>query len=164
MPSEVHGRLVTVKTKFHREALRPGGVNRSGANMASDRSVQAMKAEVEQKIGTAVAPLIALLRDWTPETVAQGCEWAAQARDLAGLAGQHLLTEVAMHSFDCLDAVMIDGVEMRPEEAACYADALVFAQQDLCRGSDLEPYAALLKDLEVLTSRILARAHTGAAR
>ena len=31
MSNEANGRLVTVKTKFHREAVRPGGINRSGA-------------------------------------------------------------------------------------------------------------------------------------
>ncbi|MHA6297436.1 hypothetical protein [Devosia sp. CAU 1758] len=163
MPSEENGRLVTVKTKFHREAVRPGGINRSGANMASDRSVKALKAEVEQQIEIAVAPLVALLRNWNAADAGKGCEWAALARDLAGLAGLHLLTEVAMHSFDCLDAVLIDGVEMRPDEASVYADALVFAQLDLCRGGDLEPYKALLKDLEKLTSRVISRAAPVAA-
>ena len=158
------GRLVTVKTKFHREALRPGGIHRSGANMASDRSVSALTAQVEGQIDTAIGPLVALLRAWPDADVAKGCQWAAQTRDLAGLAGRHLLTEVAMHSFDCLDAVLIDGVEIRPDEAACYADALVFAQQDLCRGSDLEPFMPLLRDLDTLTNRVVARAQAEAAR
>ena len=158
MSDEADGRLVTVKTKFHREAVRPGGINRSGANLASNRSVRALKAEVEKQIEAAVGQLEALLRNWDAGEVEQGCASAALARDLAGLAGRHLLTEVAMHSFDCLDAVLVDGAEMRPEEAACYADALAFAQQDLCRGSDLAPYGPLLGDLEKLTSRIIGRA------
>jgi hypothetical protein len=163
VPNEQTGRLVTVKTKFHREAIRPGGINRSGANMASDRSVGALQAEVEQQIEKAVVPLVALLRSWSAESAAKACDHAGQARDLAGLAGMHLLTEVAMHSFDCLDAVLVDGVEMRADEAACYADALVFAQQDVCRGSDLEPFRVLLRDLTTLTNRVLARAEAGAA-
>ncbi|MCP8883860.1 hypothetical protein NIM87_10145 [Devosia sp. XJ19-1] len=157
MPNEENGRLVAVKTKFYREAVRPGGINRSGANMASDRSVRAMKADVEKQITTAVSALLALLRNWDVGQAAQGCTWAALTRDLAGLAGLHLLTEVAMHSFDCLDAVVIDGAEMRPKEAACYADALAFAQQDQCRGSDLAPFEPLLSDLERLTSRVIGR-------
>ena len=144
MSTDANGRLVTIKTKFHREAVRPGGINRSGANMASDRSVKAMQAQVEELIEAAVVPLIALLRDWTAEGAANGCKWAAQTRDLAGLAGLHLLTEVAMHSFDCLDAVLIDGVELKRHEAVGYADALAFAQQAQCRGSELEPFRPLL--------------------
>ena len=162
MSTEPNGRLVSVKTKFHREALRPGGVNRSGANLASDRSVKAMQVEVESQIEASVAPLVDLLRSWKGEGAADACGHAARARDVAGLAGRHLLTEVAMHSFDCLDAVLIDGVEMRPDEAAVYADALVFAQQEMCRGSDLEPFRVLLKDLEKLTSRVLARVRPAA--
>lgn len=158
MPSEENGRLVTVKTKFHREAVRPGGINRSGANMASDRSVRAMKADVEKQIEAGLTSLLALLGKWDARQAEQGCAWAALTRDLAGLAGLHLLTEVAMHCFDCLDAVLVDGAEMRPEEAACYADALAFARQDLRRGSDLAPFAPLLGDLEKLTSRIIGRA------
>ena len=65
MSSEANGRLVTVKTKFHREAVRPGGINRSGANMASDRSVKAMQRQVEAQIEEAVVPLVDLLRGWT---------------------------------------------------------------------------------------------------
>ncbi|GEM_PF-2668012 len=164
MSDAPNGRLVTVKTKFHREAVRPGGINRSGANMASDRSVKAMQAEVEDKIAAALVPLVALLRNWTADDAARGCEWAALTRDLAGLAGMHLLTDVAMHSFDCLDAVLIDGVMMRPDEAGVYADALDFARQDLCRGRDLEPFRPLLRDLETLTNRVLARAPTAMAR
>lgn len=157
MPDVPAGRLVTVQTKFYREATKPGGINRSGANMASERSVSAMKAQVEGQIETAIVPLVALLRAWPDVDVAKGCQWAAQTRDLAGLAGLHLLTEVAMHTFDCLDVVLIDRVEIRAEEAACYADALVFAQQSLCRGSDLEPFRPLIKDLETLTNRVVAR-------
>lgn len=164
MSSEANGRLVAVKTKFHREALRPGGINRSGANMASDRSVKAMQAQVEVQIASAVAPLIALLRNWAADEAATGCRWAAQARDLAGLAGLHLLTEVAMHSFDCLDAVLIDGVQISAAEAGVYADALTFAQMGECRGSDLEPFMPLLRDLETLTNRVIARAKAEAAR
>ena len=158
MSNEGNGRLVTVRTKFHREAVRPGGINRSGATMSADRSLKALKAEVDAQIAAAVAPLVALLRNWGEGDAVQGCEWAALTRDLAGLAGRHLLTEVAMHCFDCLDAVVIDGAEMRVEEAACYADALVFAEQDMCRGCDLQPFAALLSDLEKLTSRVSGRA------
>lgn len=158
MAEETGGRLVTVKTKFHREAVRPGGVSRSGANMSSARAVAALKADVEQQIGSAVVPLVELLQNWDATKVDQGCDWAALTRDLAGLAGMHLLTEVAMHSFDCLDAVAVDGVPLKPAEAVCYADALIFAQQDLCRGSDLEPYRDLLKDLETLTNRVAGRA------
>ena len=158
MPNEETGRLVTVKTKFHREAVRPGGINRSGANMSADRSISALRAEVDSQIAGAVAPLVALLRNWGDGDAVKGCDWAALTRDLAGLAGRHLLTEVAMHCFDCLDAVVIDGAEMRVEEAACYADALVFAEQDMCRGCDLQPYAPLLGDLEKLTSRVIGRA------
>ena len=158
MSNEGNGRLVTVRTKFHREAVRPGGINRSGATMSADRSLKALKAEVDAQIAAAVAPLVALLRNWGEGDAVQGCEWAALTRDLAGLAGRHLLTEVAMHCFDCLDAVVIDGAEMRVEEAACYADALVFAEQDVCRGCDLQPFAALLSDLEKLTSRVIGRA------
>ena len=164
MSSEANGRLVTVKTKFHREAVRPGGINRSGANMASDRSVKAMQATVEAQIAAAVVPLVDLLRDWPADKAAEGCKWAAQTRDLAGLTGQHLLTEVAMHSFDCLDAVLIDGVEMRKDEAQGFADALIFAQQTQCRGCDLEDFRPLLNDLERLTNRIVARARVEAAR
>jgi hypothetical protein len=164
MPSDVNGRLVTVKTKFHREAVRPGGINRSGANMASDRSVKAMQAQVEAQIEAAVVPLVELLRDWTADNATEGCKWAAQARDLAGLAGQHLLTEVAMYCFDCLDAVLIDGVEMRKDEADGFAEALVFAQQTQCRGCDLDDFRPLLTDLETLTNRIVARARVEAAR
>ena len=164
MSNEANGRLVTVKTKFHREALRPGGINRSGANMASDRSVKAMQKQVEAQIEAAVVPLVELLRGWSDAQAAEGCKWASQTRDLAGLAGQHLLTEVAMYSFDCLDAVLIDGVEMQADEAACFADALVFAQQTQCRGCDLEDFRPLLKDLETLTNRIVARARVEPAR
>lgn len=164
MSDDAVGRLVTVQTKFHREAVRPGGINRSGANMASDRSISAMKAQVEGQIETAMEPLVELLRAWPDVDVARGCQWAAQTRDLAGLAGMHLLTEVAMHTFDCLDVVLIDGVAIRPEEAGCYADALLFAQQGLCRGSDLGPFMPLLKDLETLTNRVVARAKAEAAR
>lgn len=158
MSEETGGRLVTVKTKFYREAIRPGGINRSGANMASDRSVAAMKSEVEAQIKVAVQTLVTQLRLWPEVDVAKSCQCAALTRDLAGLAGQHLLTEVAMYAFDCLDAVLIDDVRIRREEAACYADALVFAQHDLCRGSDLEPYAPLIRDLETLTTRVAERA------
>ncbi|SMQ70632.1 hypothetical protein SAMN06295905_1906 [Devosia lucknowensis] len=158
MSDAVTGRLVTVSTKFQREALRPGGINRSGANAASDRSVKAMKADVETQIEAAIVPLVTLLQDWVPAQAAKGCGWAASTRDLAGLAGRHLLTEVAMHAFDCLDAVMIDGVDMRQDEAKVYADALVFAQQDMCRGNDIEPFRPLLKNLKTLTDRIVARA------
>jgi hypothetical protein len=157
MSSDAPGRLVTVTTKFQKEAVRPGGIGRSNAHMASDRSIASMKAEVEQQIGTALTPLIALLRDWQPEHAARACELAALTRDLAGLADRHLLTEVAMHTFDCLDAVLIDKAPMSGEEAACYADALQFARQDLCRGRDLAPYAPLLKDLERLTTLVISR-------
>lgn len=164
MSSEANGRLVTVKTKFHREAVRPGGINRSGANMASDRSVKAMQRQVEAQIEEAVVPLVDLLRGWTAADAAEGCRWAAQTRDLAGLTGQHLLTEVAMYCFDCLDAVLIDGVEMRKDEADGFADALAFAHQTQCRGCDLEDFRPLLNDLETLTNRIVARAKVEAAR
>ena len=164
MSNEANGRLVTVKTKFHREAVRPGGINRSGANMASDRSVKAMQRQVEAQIEEAVVPLVDLLRGWTAADAAEGCQWAAQTRDLAGLTGQHLLTEVAMYCFDCLDAVLIDGVEMRKDEADGFADALAFAHQTQCRGCDLEDFRPLLNDLETLTNRIVARAKVEAAR
>ena len=164
MSNEANGRLVTVKTKFHREAVRPGGINRSGANMASDRSVKAMQRQVEAQIEEAVVPLVDLLRGWTAADAAEGCRWAAQTRDLAGLTGQHLLTEVAMYCFDCLDAVLIDGVEMRKDEADGFADALAFAHQTQCRGCDLEDFRPLLNDLETLTNRIVARAKVEAAR
>ena len=164
MSNEANGRLVTVKTKFHREAVRPGGINRSGANMASDRSVKAMQRQVEAQIEEAVVPLVDLLRGWTAADAAEGCQWAAQTRDLAGLTGQHLLTEVAMYCFDCLDAVLIDGVEMRKDEADGFADALAFAHQTQCRGCHLEDFRPLLNDLETLTNRIVARAKVEAAR
>lgn len=164
MSNDTNGRLVNVKTKFHREAIRPGGINRSGANAASDRSVSAMQIQVTAQIEAAVVPLIALLRDWTAGDAAKGCKWAAQTRDLAGLAGLHLLTEVAMYSFDCLDAVLIDKVQISAAEAAVYADALTFAQQGVCKGSDLEPFRPLLRDLEILTNRVVARAKVEPAR
>lgn len=160
MPEGSPGQLVAVKTKFHREAIRPGGVNRGGANISSQHSIAALKADVEAQIAEAVEPLVALLRGWNGKDAAKGCRWAAQTRDLAGLAGLHLLTEVAMHSYDCLDAVAVDGVSMRPEEAACYADALVFSRHDLCRGGDLDPYEPLLTELRTLTGRIFGRAQT----
>jgi len=165
MSEAVNGRLVSVKTKFHREAVRPGGINRSGANMSSARSVEALKAQVEDRLEASTEPLVALLRDWQAERAPQGCDWAGQVRDLAGLAGLHLLTEVAMHCFDCLDAVAIDGVVLKPTEAAVLADALAFARQDMCRGSDLEPYRSLLQDLTTLSNRVVARAEQdGVAR
>jgi hypothetical protein len=132
--------------------------------MASDRSVKAMQRQVEAQIEEAVVPLVDLLRGWTAADAAEGCRWAAQTRDLAGLTGQHLLTEVAMYCFDCLDAVLIDGVEMRKDEADGFADALAFAHQTQCRGCDLEDFRPLLNDLETLTNRIVARAKVEAAR
>ncbi|QQR39933.1 hypothetical protein [Devosia rhizoryzae] len=155
MPSETPGRLIEVKTKFHSEALKPGGIARSGAHMAAVRSVAALKAQVEQQLDTCIAPLAETLRNWPAPDVAKACEQAAQIRDTAGLADMHLLTEVAMHSFDCLDAVLIDGATMERAEAVCYADALIFARQN--RGTNIEPFLPLLKDLESLTTLVISR-------
>ena len=44
MSNEGNGRLVTVRTKFHREAVRPGGINRSGATMSADSTVRCSRA------------------------------------------------------------------------------------------------------------------------
>jgi hypothetical protein len=156
MSDDADGRIVEVKTKFHREAIKPGGVSRSGARMAADRSVSDIRAQVEQQIDAKAGPLTELLRRW-PGDAAQGCAWAGAIRDLAGLADRHLLTEVAMHTFDCLDAVVVDGASLSGVEAACYADALAFARHNSSRGQDLAPYGALLKDLEVLTTLVIER-------
>ncbi|NGP18196.1 hypothetical protein [Devosia aurantiaca] len=155
MSDEAHGRLVEIKTKFYNEAVKPGGVSRSGAQTAATRSVTAVKLQVEQQLDACVTPLADALRNWPIADMAKSCEQASQVRDLAGLADMHLLTEVAMHSFDCLDAVLIDGAGMERAEAVCYADALVFARQH--RGSNLELFRPLLKDLESLTTLVIQR-------
>lgn len=157
MSNKPNGRLVEVKTKFYSEALKPGGVARSGAHMAAVRSVNALKVQVEQQLDDTVAPLAEALRNWPIDALAKACEQASQVRDVAGLDDMHLLTEVAMHTFDCLDAVLVDGAAMERAEAICYADALLFARQGTCRGNDLEPYRPLLKDLDALTSHIIER-------
>lgn len=161
MSTEANGRLVEVKTKFHREASKPGGVSRNGARQASERAIADVGSAVEQQIGQCLVPLIAALRTWPDGPgVQQLCDWAAGVRDMAGLADRHLLTEVAMYTYDSLDAVLVDGAPMERAEAVCYADALAFAQQDLCRGSDFTPYAPLLKDLQRLTTLVAARGKT----
>ena len=155
------GRQVAVVTKFQTEAVRPGGVERRTARRAADQAVSDMQVQVQARVLDSLEPLVALLRQWRKEAPPAGlqgaCHWAAATRDLAGLAEMHLLTEVAMHSYDCLDAVAVDGASMDANEAACFADALVFARQDACRGSDLTPYRPLLKDLETLTTLVIGR-------
>ncbi|MBE0577833.1 hypothetical protein [Devosia sp.] len=155
------GRQVAVVTKFQTEAVKPGGVDRRAAGRAAEQAVADMQVQVQQRVLDSLEPLVALLRQWQKEAPAAAvrgaCDWAATTRDLAGLAEMHLLTEVAMHSYDCLDAVAVDGASMDANEAACFADALVFARQDACRGSDLTPYLPLLKDLETLTTLVIGR-------
>jgi hypothetical protein len=155
------GRQVTVVTKFQTEAIRPGGVDRRTAGKAAEQAVSDMQVQVQARVLGSLEPLVALLRQWRRDVPAErlrgACDWAATTRDLAGLAEMHLLTEVAMHSYDCLDAVAVDGASMDAKEAACFADALAFARQDTCRGSDLAPYQPLLKDLETLATLVIER-------
>lgn len=158
MPVEVTGRLVSVRTRFHREAIKPGGVIRSAAVQAVAQSMDAMEVQVARQIAGALGDLVALLRDWHPEHAGTGADFAAEVRDVAGLADRHLLTEIAMYCHDCLDAIAVEGARMDAAEAACYAEALVFANLDRCRGEDLTPYAPLLRELETLTGRVVARA------
>lgn len=156
-PGEVvHGRLVEVQTRFFREAVKPGGVNRSGAVVVAERSMGEMREQVDRQLSEDVLHLAGLLRAW-PGDAGQGCVLAGALRDVAGLAEMHLLTEVAMHAYDCLDAVLVEGANMSRAEAVCFSDALVFAQQGLCRGSDLTPYRDLLGDLERLTTMVIVR-------
>jgi hypothetical protein len=155
MENEGEGRLVAVSTKFHREAVKPGGVGRSAAKMAAFRSVADLKTQVEQRLAEATGPLIATLQDWPGVGIETACAQAAAVRDLAGLADRHLLTEVAMHTFDSLDAVMADGATMSRAEAVCFADALHFAQGQ--QGADLTPFQPLLADLEALTTHVIER-------
>lgn len=161
MSVKVVGRQVAVVTKFQTEAIVPGGVDRRTAGRVAERAVADLQAQVQQQLAGSLDPLVDLLRQWGPAVPAglqTGCDCAATVRDLAGLADMHLLTEVAMHSFDCLDAVAVDGASMDANEAACFADALMFARQDLCRGSDLTSYRPLLKELETLTTLVIGRA------
>lgn len=161
MSSKPVGRLVTVATKFQTEAVKAGGVDRHAAARAAEQAVADLQVQVQQRVQASLEPLVALLRQWRKDAPATGlrgaCNWAATTRDLAGLAEMHLLTEVAMHSYDCLDALATDGASMDANEAACFADALVFARQDACRGTDLTPYRPLLKDLETLTTLVIGR-------
>lgn len=162
--AEQSGRLVTVTSRFAREAIRPGGVDRSSAVLAAEKSVADLQGEVISQVESNVRRLIAILQNWDgskAEHAVEGCKSASMVRDLAGVIDMALLTEVAMHSFDCLDLVAVDGVSLRPEEAACYADALVFARREVCRGQNLQTYAPLLADLKTLTSRVAARANPG---
>ena len=161
MSAKAVGRQVTVVTKFQTEAVRPGGVDRRTAGRAAEQAVADMQGQVQARVLDSLDPLVDLLRQWRQDASAErlrgACDWAATTRDLAGLAEMHLLTEVAMHSYDCLDAVAVDGASMDANEAACFADALVFARQDACRGCDLAPYRPLLKDLETLATLVISR-------
>lgn len=155
------GRVVEVHTKFHAEATKPGGVSRDGAKIVARQSVADLQADLKREITASLDPLIALLGAWnnpSRTTVETACQGAALVRDMAGLAELRLLTEVAMHTFDCLDAVLIDDVTLAPAEAKIYANALLFARADACRGKDLAPYTPLLRDLSALTDHVLERA------
>ena len=162
MANKPVGRQVQVRSKFTSAAVVPGGVDRRGATQAADLTVADMQAQVQRQVADSLEPLLAQLRAWdgvTTRLAMQGvCEQAAATRDLAGLVNQHLLTEVAMYTFDCLDVVLIDGARLDAREAACFADALDFARGDLCLGSDLTAYGPLLKDLATLTALVVARA------
>lgn len=159
MSGKMVGRQVAVQNRFQTEAIAPGGVDRQGAERAADKAVADLQGQVHSQLAGNVEPLVALLRNWDGAAagLASACERAATARDLAGLANMHLLTEVAMHTYDCLDAVAVDGASMDSREAACFADALAFARQDECLGSDLTLYRPLLKDLETLTTLVIGR-------
>lgn len=160
MPPKKPGRIVEVRSRFHAEAVKPGGVGRDSAKATANQAVAEVQRDVCREIANALDPLLMVLTDWSADTapVREACRWAATVRDMAGLANLRLLTEVAMHTFDCLDAVLIDGVALTPAEAAIYANALVFARGDACRGKDLAPYTPLLRDLSALTDHVLARA------
>lgn len=157
MLPEQTGRLVSARTRFHREAVKPGGVDRQGADAVADKTMEQMFSRVELQIAAATERLVGLLRNWPAGRRRLACDYAAVVRDTAGLADRHLLTEVAMHAYDCLDAATIEGVAVSAAEAACYADALVFARNDACRGPDIERFRPLLDDLERLTVRIVSR-------
>ena len=162
MPPKKPGRIVDVRSRFHSEAIKPGGVSRESAKATAGQAVAEVQRDLCSEIAGALDPLLMLLSDWAPDTpsdrVSAACRWASTVRDMAGLAGSRLLTEVAMHTFDCLDAVLIDGVVLTTAEAAIYADALVFARADACRGKDLAPYSPLLRNLSALTDHVLDRA------
>lgn len=151
------GQLVDVRGKFHAAACRPGGVDRRGAMRSAEISLSDLRSSIEDAVRERLTPLIEALRAWDSADVAACCDWSAALRDLAGLAEMHLLTEVAMHCFDCLDLIAIDGASMSGAEAACYADALAFAAQGQCSGRDLTRYRPLLQDLGTLTGRIATR-------
>jgi hypothetical protein len=161
MSGKTVGRQVAVVTKFQTEAVKSGGVDRRTARRAAEEAVADMQGQVQERVLASLDPLVGLLRKWPQHSPAESlraaCDWAAATRDLAGLAEMHLLTEVAMHSYDCLDALVVDGASMDANEAACFADALVFARQDSCRGSDLTPYRPLLNELETLTTLVIGR-------
>ncbi|MGV8831929.1 MAG: hypothetical protein ACOH2N_08145 [Devosia sp.] len=160
MANEPVGRQVQVKSKFHSAAITPGGVDRRVATQAAEKTVSDMQGAVRLQMGRNLDPLVRQLRRWEqldPAAIADVTGSAAAVRDLAGLVNQHLVTEVAMYTFDCLDAVLVDGVRMDAREAACFADALDFARSDLCLGSDMAPYAPLLRDLEALTALVVGR-------
>lgn len=168
MSNPPNGRIVEVRTAFHREAIKPGGVGRNQAMVTAKTAVQKASASIQNRLDDALADLVASLQDQhvslrngAPATTLLGC--SNDVRDLAGLVDRHLLTETATCLSDALDGVVYENQRLDPAEALVFANALRFSQADNTKGIGAEAFNELLGPLRTLTNHVLARsAPTGA--
>ena len=149
------GRLVEVRTTFHSEGTKPGGVDRDGAVSAAASVIDGAQKEIGALIKECVSSTVQGLADW--QTTYGRSEALSlvlkprMLRDIAGLVGNKILTDVAALAADALDLVAFEAKTLRSGEATIIAQALTIAERS---GSTEKEQATLLRDLKRLVSKI----------
>lgn len=152
------GRTVEVRTSFHSEGTKPGGVSREKAVLAAQSVMDEAQHAIRNQLENSAELVVSRLNSWeenSARTEAQALlSDAGILRDAGGLIGNMLLTETAGRLFDALDLVANDGKHLRPGERAVFSGAIAIAARSASMTSDQPKF---LSELTKVVDKIASR-------
>jgi hypothetical protein len=151
--SEMPGVLTPVKTKFHAEATKPGGVTRSHATARANQSLIVMKPVLVPRVEHAMKQVlihstaVAAQEKVEASTVAELHKAVAEVRDLGAIVDQSLLSSVAAMLCDILEIVEDETIEYPKVSITVFIDTMVLAASEDYRGKSEEDVPELMAGL-----------------
>jgi hypothetical protein len=151
-------RVFPVETQFQKLARREGGVPRDKAIEQANATVEEVKPDFDEWLGTELDGLNGIIKK--AQAGEAETDWAEQAnrhsrqlRDVGTTMGFTLLTFIAGSLCEILDEITA-GAEYKMETVTCHVDALFLARQKRYRNMRPEQVPELTRGLRRIADNI----------
>lgn len=147
------GRLKQVDTRFHRESVRAGGVNRATAVRQVAQVMEAVQPDLESSVKSSLAAIsgsaaeLELQEQPEKRVLRKLRDQVRELRDVGSLADFPMLTSIAAMLSDVLSHVVAGRAPYRVDVVRCFTDALDLFGTDDKRGVSTLEQPELLADL-----------------